>query len=118
MKNHGKTMGRAFEIPTFPLLSPVLQDLDEEVSRIADQRGTEKTGPAGPAKAAAHAAHASPSPVPATSPVPETGGTPTPNVEERSSGPVVKTIDIYLITNGYFWDIYCYLWFIPPITNG
>ena len=56
--------------------SPVFgQDLDEEVSRIAEQRGAEKTS------APAKPAHAAPSPLPATSPVPETGGTPTPNVE-------------------------------------
>jgi len=70
-----------------PHLSPVfLQDLDEEVSRIADQRGAEKTS--GPAKTASHA---SPSPVPATSPVPETGGTPTPNVEDMARSSVGRT---------------------------
>eukprot|EP00435_Cladocopium_sp_Y103_P024187 s339_g5.t3 len=60
------------------------EDLDEEVSRIAEQRGA-KTTTAAPAKVPA--ATASPSPVPATSPVPETGGTPTPNVEEPEHKP-------------------------------
>lgn len=66
-------------------ISAFEEDLDEEVSRIADQRGAEKTS--GPAKTASHA---SPSPVPATSPVPETGGTPTPNVEEPETIPCPK----------------------------
>ena len=61
-----------------PHLSPVfLQDLDEEVSRIADQRGAEKTS--GPAKTASHAS------------VPETGGTPTPNVEDMARSSVGRT---------------------------
>lgn len=65
-------------------ISAFEEDLDEEVSRIAEQRGAEKTS------APAKPAHAAPSPLPATSPVPETGGTPTPNVEEPETIPCPK----------------------------